>query len=155
MPEAETVYFDASGKVSGRLSSLVAKRLLSGDRVIIFNVEKAVITGKRSMIIGEYMKFMKVQSKINPRRHGPFKPKTPQGIFRLMLRGMLPRKKAKGKNALKRLRVYAGVPPGLEGANIEDSPEADYKESPHGYMTVAEIARRLGWRSVEERLLEA
>ena len=154
MPEEKTIYVDASGKVAGRLSSIVAKKLLSGYKVVILNAEKAIITGKKRMIIGEYMKFMRVQSKINPRRFGPFKPKTPQGILRHMIRGMLPRKKTKGREALRRLKVYRGVPKALHSVEVEDVPEADYRESPYGYLTIEEVARSLGWRPVEERVME-
>jgi large subunit ribosomal protein L13 len=141
---------DASGKVAGRLSSLAAKRLLSGEEIVILNAEKAIITGKTPMIIGEYMRFKGIQSRINPRRFGPFKPRTPQGILRLMIRGMLPRRRAKGKDALRRLKIYRRVPKALSNVEVEEAPKAEHKGSAYGYVTLGEVARGLGWRPIEE-----
>ncbi|PCN51135.1 50S ribosomal protein L13 [Candidatus Geothermarchaeota archaeon ex4572_27] len=152
--EPRELVVNAEGMVAGRLASVVAKLLLKGCRVYVVNVEKALITGKRHMVIGEFMKKLQIRSKVNPRRHGPFKPRTPEGIFRRMVRGMLPRKKAKGKEAYRRLRVYRGVPPHLRGREMVTFEEAKYRKSPYGpnYMTLEEIARLIGWIPIEERL---
>jgi len=143
---------DATNMVAGRLASIIAKKLLSGYRVYVVNVDKAIITGSKKRIVNEFMKKLSIQSKVNPRRHGPFKPRTPEGIFRRMVRGMLPRKKTKGKEAYRRLRVYRGVPPELRNKDFIVFKEAKYRESPYGYMTLAEIAKLIGWIPVEERL---
>jgi len=152
LSKEETVYVDATGKVAGRLASIVAKMLLNGKRVIILNAEKAIITGKKSRIVNWYMKKLSIQSKVNPRRHGPFKPKTPDGILRRMIRGMLPRKKPKGKEALRRLRVYVGIPQNLKNVKLTEFTEAIYRRNPYGYMTLEELARILGWKPVKERV---
>lgn len=147
------MYIDASGKVAGRLASIIAKLLLKGKRVIVFNVEKAVVTGKKKSILSLYRKRMSIQSKVNLRRHGPFKPKTPDGIFRRIVRGMLPRRKAKGKEAYRRLRIYVGIPKKFEKIKFNDFPEVNYKRNPYGYMTIEEIARLLGWKPITEKLV--
>ena len=151
MSERE-IYVNAENMVAGRLASIVAKHLLNGYRVYVFNVDKAIITGKREMIIDEFMKKLWIQSKVNPRRHGPFKPRTPEGIFRRMVRGMLPRKKTKGKEAYRRLRVYRGIPPEFREKNIIMFEDAKYRKSPHGYMYLYEIAKLIGWIPIEERI---
>ncbi|NIM44626.1 MAG: 50S ribosomal protein L13, partial [Nitrososphaeria archaeon] len=116
------------------------------------NVGKSVITGKKSRIINDYLRFKQIQSKVNPRRLGPFKPKTPEGIFRRIVRGMLPRQKTKGKDAYRRLRVFRGVPERFKSEQTIRILEADYRESPYGYLSIEEIARHLGWKPLEERL---
>jgi len=146
------IYVNAENMVAGRLASIVAKHLLNGYRVYVFNVDKAIITGKRKMIINEFMKKLWIQSKVNPRRHGPFKPRTPEGIFRRMVRGMLPRKKTKGKEAYRRLRVYRGIPPEFKEKNIIVFEDAKYRKSPYGYMYLYEIAKLIGWIPIEERI---
>jgi len=138
--------------VAGRLASIIAKKLLMGYRVYVVNVEKAVITGAKDRIIDEFMKKLAIQSKVNPRRHGPFKPRSPEGIFRRMVRGMLPRKKPKGKSAFRRLRVFRGIPPWLQKKNLTVFEEAKYKKSPYGYLSLLEIAKLIGWIPVEERV---
>jgi len=149
----ETVYVDATGKVVGRLASVIAKMLLEGKKVIVLNVEKAVITGKKSTVIQWYLRKLSLRSKVNPRRHGPFKPKTPDGIFRRIVRGMLPRKKTKGKEAYKRLRVFIGTPKKFKNVELIEVSEVSYRKNPYGYLTLEELARLLNWKPVRERIL--
>ena len=148
----EVVYVDATEKVAGRLASIIAKLLLNGKEVIVLNAEKAVITGKKERVLAWYEKKLRIKSRVNPRRHGPFKPKTPDGIFRRIVRGMLPREKAKGKEALRRLKVFVGKPKKLAHVKTVDFPEASYRVNPHGYLTLEEIARSLGWKPVTEKI---
>jgi len=126
----EEVVIDASGAVAGRLASKVAKMLLEGKKVYVVNIEKAVVTGKRKRVIEDFKRRLEVRSNVNPRRHGPFWPRSPEGIFRRMVRGMIPRRKPKGKEAFRRLRVYRGVPPELrsrEHVKLEDVREGLYQ----------------------------
>lgn len=153
MSREEVLFVDASGKVAGRLASIIAKKLLEGYRVVVLNVEKAVVTGRKETIMNRVREKLSLQSKVNPKRHGPFKPKTPEGIFRRMVRGMLPRKKSKGKEAFRRLRVYVGVPEEFRNVEITDFPEANYRRNPHGFMFIEEIARLLGWKPIREKLV--
>ncbi len=45
---------DAEGLIVGRLSSVVAKRLLDGGNVVIVNADKAIIIGRKDNIIQRY-----------------------------------------------------------------------------------------------------
>ena len=42
----KTIIVDATNQILGRLSSIVAKKLLEGYKVIIVNAEKAVVSGE-------------------------------------------------------------------------------------------------------------
>lgn len=110
---------DATNLIIGRMASVVAKELLKGEKVIIVNAEESIISGARSSVLGKYRERRERKSIVNPARHGPFFPRRPEGIIRRAVRGMLPYKKAKGKNAFKNLRVYSGMPKELEGKKIE------------------------------------
>ncbi|HUH82474.1 MAG TPA: uL13 family ribosomal protein, partial [Nitrososphaerales archaeon] len=50
----ETVYIDATDQIAGRLSSKVAKLILSGKRVVVVNAEKALISGSRTSVITQW-----------------------------------------------------------------------------------------------------
>ncbi|MEM3538979.1 MAG: 50S ribosomal protein L13 [Nitrososphaerales archaeon] len=142
---AKIIVVDAQGHIAGRLSSYVAKSLLNGNKVIVLNAEKALLSGNKLSIINEYLKKLEISSIINP-RHGPFHPRRPDTILSKMIRGMIPRRKAKGLAALKRLRVYVGIPEqykSLEKTKIED---AIAKKPLSFYLTLGELASRLGWR---------
>src|SRR5438552_2253758 len=45
---------DATGHVVGRLASVLAKRLLNGEEIVVVNAEKAIVTGRRRVVFEEY-----------------------------------------------------------------------------------------------------
>lgn len=98
--------YDAENQILGRMSSVIAKELLKGEDIVVVNVERAVISGNPTATIKHY----KVRVKRGDPHKGPLFPRTPEGIFRRAVRGMLPRKKAKGRTAYRRLKVFVGVP---------------------------------------------
>ena len=133
---------DAKGLVLGRMASIVAKRLLHGERINIVNAEEAVISGKRLSILKESKEFLQV----GHFRRGPLHPRRPDTIVKKVVRGMLPRKKPRGQEALKRLRVYIGVPQGLKDREEETIPEVDATNLRGPYIKVSELARNIGWK---------
>lgn len=100
------IVIDADGAILGRLSSIVAKKLLMGEQIIIVNAEKVAISGKLSWLKKD---FLHKRQRGGPIK-GPFYPRYPDMILRRTIRGMLPYKKQKGMVALKRLKVYKGCP---------------------------------------------
>jgi large subunit ribosomal protein L13 len=97
---------DASNMVVGRLASMVAKELLKGERVAVVNAENAVISGNPKHLIETYTE---KRERGDP-YHGPFYPREPDKVLKRIVRGMLPYKKSKGRDAFKRLRVFISVP---------------------------------------------
>ena len=147
------IVIDGTDMVLGRLASHVAKRLLNGEKVIVVNVDKIVVTGtSKNSILEKYYKKLRLRSNVNPRRHGPFIPRSPEGIFRRTVRGMLPRRKYKGRMAYKRLRVYRGVPSFIDKSKITVIEDAKRRLSPYPYMYLEEISRLIGWIPIEDRL---
>jgi large subunit ribosomal protein L13 len=109
------IVFDAEGCIVGRLATIAAKELLKGNNVYIVNAEKALISGNPKYVIDVW------QTKI-ARGHpykGPFYPKQPDRIIKRVIRGMLPYKKWRGKQAFKRLRVYVSVPQELKESALK------------------------------------
>ncbi len=126
---------DAKDQVLGRLSSSVAKKLLNGERIIIINSKKTIVSGKPNIIMKD---FVTKRERGDP-FHGPFYPKTPNGILRRSIRGMIPYKKTKGREALKRLKIYEDNPKKLEGKKIQKT----RKDLDCKYMTLEEISKKL------------
>jgi large subunit ribosomal protein L13 len=133
---------DAKNLILGRMASIVSKRLLNGERVVIVNAEKAVISGKRLSVIQQSKRFLEV----GHYRKGPLHPRRPDNIVKKVVRGMLPRKKPHGIDALKRLKVYIGIPTEFENLEKETIEEADAKKLRGSYVTVSEVARSIGWK---------
>jgi len=140
--ESRETIIDAEGLILGRMASQVAKRLLNGEKVVIVNAEKAIISGKRLSILREMQDFLQ----IGHFRKGPYHPRRPDTIVKRVIRGMLPRKKPRGKEALKRLRVYIGIPEDYEGKEKERIFEADGRNLRGPYIKVSELARNIGWK---------
>jgi len=55
-----TILINADGLILGRMASQVAKRLLTGEELIIVNAEKAILSGKRKSKIAEAKQFLEV-----------------------------------------------------------------------------------------------
>lgn len=142
----EIIYVDASGQILGRLASRVAKLLLDGKKVIVFNAEKAVLSGDKGRIVEKFRVRYARRTLKNPEKLGHREPRTPHGILRKAIRGMLPRKKPKGREAFKRLRVYSGMPEIPEGAKIVSFEDASYTKLGKGYVYLGEIAKIFGWK---------
>jgi large subunit ribosomal protein L13 len=136
-----TVIIDAKGLILGRMSSVVAKRLLKGEKVIVLNAEKVAISGKRQQIVQDAKSFLEVG---HPRK-GPFHYRRPDRIVRKTIRGMLPRKKPKGLQAFKRLRVYLGSPKEFDNKEFQTIFEASADKLKSPYITVGELAKEIGW----------
>ena len=134
---------NAEGLIVGRMCSKVAKRLLNGEEVIILNAEKAVFSGKKKSKVLEAHIFLEVGA---PMR-GPFHYRRPDRFLRKTVRGMVPFKQPKGKNAYKRLKVFMGIPIELKDQQMITFEEASsaYLKGPH--FTLGELAKEIGWKN--------
>lgn len=134
MTEKEIV-IDAEGAVLGRLASTVAKKLLNGGKVVVTNIEKAIITGEPDMIYQRY----KHRRERGDRNKGPFYPKQPDRLFQRVLRGMLPYKQGRGMDAMRRLKIVMGKS-AAEGERISRN-IGNIKSK---YETLGNLCERLG-----------
>ncbi len=147
-PPERVLYVDATDQILGRLASIVAKKLLEGYRVYIFNAEKAVVSGDPKTIKHEYLSLLELKVHVNPYKWGPHRPRSPISIVKQAVENMLPKEKWRGKVALTRLRVYIGVPEEFKGRQLIRFPEADASKLVSKYIRVEEIAKAMGWKGV-------
>lgn len=141
-------YVDASGQIVGRMCSNIAKLLLNGDSVVVVHADKALFSGHRSSVMGDFFDRLKIASVVHP-KHGPFHPRTPSGILTRTIRGMIPRTKSSGQSAMKRLRVYSEVPKGMEKISFSDFEDARATKPLAYYVPLGEVAERIGWKGAE------
>lgn len=144
MSSEGTVYVDATNQIAGRMSSKVAKLLISGKRVVVVNAEKSLLSGSRTSVVRQWQEKLEIASHVNP-IYGPIHPRRPDNILKRMVRGMVPRKKAKGDMAMKRLRVYIGVPEGVDAARLTRFEDAAAQRPIPVYVTMKELSKTLGW----------
>ncbi len=143
--DKEVTIINAEGLILGRMSSIIAKRLLKGEKITIVNAEKTVLSGKKKSRVSEKKEFLEVG---HPKK-GPFHYRRPDRIVTSTVRGMLPYKKPKGKQAHKRLKAFIGVPEGLKNEKMETLAEARSEKLKCPYFTLSELAKEIGWNPSE------
>jgi large subunit ribosomal protein L13 len=114
------VVIDARDCILGRVASKVAARAMDGERVAVVNAERAVITGSEQDVIGTFEQRRELGSD-----RGPAYPKRPDGIMKRSIRGMVPYKTSRGREAFEGIRVYMGNPYGEDGAGPRGQRDGD------------------------------
>ena len=103
----DKIIIDGTHATMGRLSSFVAKQALLGKKIIIVNVNEVVIVGKKEDILSKYQILVK---KGGSSQKGPRIIRTPERILKRVIRGMLPHKQMRGRDALNNIRCYNEIP---------------------------------------------
>lgn len=134
--------YNAEGMILGRLATHIAKDALLGEDIKVVNCEKAIISGKKVNTF--------VHEKIRRDRKGyPLKSakfsRLPDKFVRRAIRGMVPWKQTRGKEAYKKIMCYIGVPEELAGQETITINDASVKKLPKlNYITVGKVCKQLG-----------
>ena len=132
---------DATDTVLGRLATYVAKKSLLGESIEVINSEKAIVTGNKKDILAKYLHRLQRGSP----RWGPFVYRKEDMFVRRTIRGMLPFKQPKGRDAYKRIRCYLGVPENLKNEKIMKLSEFSISKLTNlKYSYVSDICKALG-----------
>jgi len=132
----------------GRLASVVAKQLLTGQRVVVVRCELIEISGPFYRNKVRYLSFLRKRCNIQP-SHGPIHYRSPAKIFWRTVRGMVPHKTKRGAEALARLKVFEGVPPPYDKMKRLVSPLAlrVLRLAPGRKFTVlGRLSGEVGWK---------
>jgi len=142
---------DATDQIVGRFCSQVAKKVLLGERIVIINAKDAIISGNKKNIHEKYLARLNISTATNPRR-GPFWPRRPDTLMRGIIKKMLPRKKRRGKEALRRVHVYiSDIPERFKDKYQKlvpnELPYADKKRLSYynKFITLENLCIRIGW----------
>ena len=138
--------YNAEGMILGRVASIVAKQALLGEQIAVVNCDKAIVSGKVAQTFA-------LEKKKRDRRGYPLKSQKyshlPDRYVRRTIRGMLPWKQTRGREAFKRVMCYAGVPEEfaqnellvVEGAKAAKLPTLNR-------VNVGEVCKYLGWKGL-------
>eukprot|EP00124_Ichthyophonus_hoferi_P000143 Ihof_evm7s5 gene=Ihof_evmTU7s5 len=99
----KVVVIDGRGHLMGRLASIVAKELLSGQKVVVVRCEELLMSGSLMRNKMTYHRYLRKRVNTNPSR-GPYHFRAPGRMFFRVVRGMVPHKSARGGLALERLK---------------------------------------------------
>jgi large subunit ribosomal protein L13 len=146
---------DATDMILGRFCSQIAKKALLGEYVVVINAKNAIISGTKRDIHEKYLAKLNISTATNPLR-GPFHERRPDTFMRRVIKQMLPRKKLRGKEALKRIHVYiSDIPDRFKGRYQKLTPtEIDNAEKNrlsyyNRYITLENLCTRIGWNKKE------
>jgi len=106
----KVVVVDARAHLLGRLASIVAKELLSGQHVVVVRTEEMNVSGNHFRNKLKWLEKANRKSNTNPRRGGSWTVRSPSRVFWKTVRGMTPHKTARGAEAMARLKVFEGIP---------------------------------------------
>jgi large subunit ribosomal protein L13 len=104
----EEILIDGTRAVLGRIASIAAKKALQNRnaKVLVFNCNEMIIIGKPESTIAHYKEKRDLGGSA---LKGPFFPRSPEMIVRRTIRGMIPYKNVRGREAFKRIKCYNGI----------------------------------------------
>ncbi len=133
--------YDATDTILGRLATVVAKQALLGETVKIVNAGKAIITGSKKDVFKRYRRKVDMGGPFN----GPYIPRMSDRFVRRVVRGMLPYKQPKGRDAFKRIMCHIDVPESMKDEKIIKLEAANIKKLPNlKYLAVKDVCKLLG-----------
>ena len=135
---------NAKGLIMGRLATKVAKTLLSGEEVIVVGVSDTIVTGSLRQEVDRLNSLKHQKSKTNP-EHSPKYPRVPHMMFKRVVRGMLPKKTSRGREALHRLKAYSDVPETIDVTGAITYPE--FAKKPARYTTLGAICKAFSYET--------
>ncbi|KAI6047561.1 60S ribosomal protein L13a [Pisolithus marmoratus] len=129
------IVIDGKGHLLGRLASIIAKQILSGQKIVVVRCEEINISGSFFRNKLRYHNFLHKRHIVNPK------------------------KSARGAAALERLKLFEGVPPPYDRKKRMVVPEAlrVLRLKPgRKYCTVKRLSHEVGWgyKDVVDRLEE-
>lgn len=135
--------YNGTGAILGRLAAVAAKAALSGEEVRIVNCDEIIVSGKKANT------FQMAKAR-RDRKGYPLKSakhsRLPERYVRRSIRGMLPWKFTRGKEAFKKVLCYRDIPEEFIGKDLIVVEGALAKKLPTlKYVTVKEICKAIGW----------
>ncbi len=137
---------DGNEAILGRVAAYAAKQALLGSTVRIVNSEKLVVSGTPRATIDE----AKRMRSMGVPRKGPYYSKLPDRYARRVVRGMLPYKSPRGREAFGRVLCYLGVPTEFANEPLVRAPGADAAKLPNRKrVTIGRICAEFGGKHYE------
>lgn len=145
------VIIDAHGHLLGRLTSVIAKQLISGQRIVVVRAEETLKSGShfRNMLVWKKREHHRINT--NPRR-GAKHYTAPSRMFWKTVRGMLPHKTPRGAAALEKLKVFEGIPHPYDHQKrmvIPDALKVLRMKSYRKFCKLGDISSAAGWTKAD------
>lgn len=145
------IVIDGKGHMLGRLASVIAKELLSGQRMVVVRCEQIVMSGSLLRNKDKWARYRKKRHNTNPSR-GPYHFRAPSKMLYRVVKGMLPAKTFRGKQALARLAVFEGVPDDFGKVKrmvVPDALQVLVSKTFRKTTVLGTLASEVGWKHGE------
>mmetsp|Transcript_20766 Transcript_20766/g.24756 ORF Transcript_20766/g.24756 Transcript_20766/m.24756 type:complete len:201 (+) Transcript_20766:115-717(+) len=143
-----TIIIDGRDHLLGRLASIVAKELLSGQKIVIVRCDEMAVSGSLVRNRVKYAQFRKKRTNTNPGK-GPFHFKSPARMVWRTIRGMVHQKTSRGQDAIGRLSTFEGIPSPYDKKKRVVIPAALRilrLKTIRDYTVIGELADSVGWK---------
>merc|ERR1712113_319352 len=144
----KVVVIDGKDHLMGRLASVIAKQILTGQRIVVVRCESICISGNFYRNKLKVLEYLRKRMNTKPSR-GPYHFRCPSKCLFKVVRGMIPRKTARGMEALNRLKVFDGIPPPYDRMKRMVVPSAlrVLKLKPgRKFCTLGRLSHETGWK---------
>jgi len=132
---------NGENQLLGRIGSVVAKKALEGEEIVILNCDKVMVSGNRDSILNSN----KAKLHFGKPRWGPFIPRQPFRFVKRGIRNMLPYKNPRGVEAFARIKCYSKIPKEFQGKEFDKIPNSSIdKLKLNRYVSVKEITDTIG-----------
>ncbi|MBI2125012.1 50S ribosomal protein L13 [Candidatus Woesearchaeota archaeon] len=137
--------YNGEGMILGRLAARVAKDALMGEEVKVLNCEKVVVSGAKT---GTFAKAKQKRGWGGHPMRRQVHSRLPDRWVRRSIRGMLPWKQARGKEAFKRIMCYKGLPAEFASQEIITLQDSSVSKLPNlKYTTIEEVCKHLNGKA--------
>ena len=145
------IVVDGRDHMLGRLASVVAKELLSGQNVVVVRCESINVSGSFVRNQMKWARFMRKRTNTNP-KWGPFHHRAPSRVMYRTIRGMIPHKTMRGANAMSRLRCFDGIPAPYDKTKrmvVPDALRVNRLRPGRRFTVIGDIANANGWKHAD------
>ena len=145
------IVVDGRDHMLGRLASVVAKELLSGQNVVLVRCEAINVSGSFVRNQMKWARFMRKRTNTNP-KWGPFHHRAPSRVMYRTIRGMIPHKTNRGANAMARLRCFDGIPAPYDKVKrmvVPDALRVNRLRPGRRFTVIGDIANASGWKHAD------
>jgi len=144
----KAIVIDGRGHLVGRLASVIAKQLLNGDSIVVVRCEDLQQSGHFFRNKIKFLSYLRKRCNVNPAR-GPFHFRAPSRMLYKAVRGMVPHQTQRGKDALRRLKVFEGIPPPydkLKRVCVPIAMKVLCLRSDRKFCKIGRVAHEVGWQ---------
>jgi len=144
----KVVVIDGKDHLMGRLASVIAKQILTGQRIVVVRCESICISGNFYRNKLKVLEYLRKRMNTKPSR-GPYHFRCPSKCLFKVVRGMIPHKTKRGMEALNRLKVFDGIPTPYDRQKRMVVPSAlrVLKLKPgRKYCQIGRLSHETGWK---------